>query len=663
MDTRFGPKTTNLQLLQSAQLKVPDFFPIDGPTIKRLWGLHQQGSSIELQRVAEQAHQAVQAATYAVRSSALLEDSGHSSEAGQFHTVVDVPASDLSRAIVEVMQQAEQKLGGRLELLSIIIQRYITADFSGVIFTRNPLGGREMLIEYHRGNGATLVSGQIRPDRISVLWDCPVPQLPRSVVPLASLVTTGKKIEQLFQQPQDIEWCVSGGKLWIVQARPITTITETQHQQYQEIDAFVAPEKNYYFEKTQLCEIAPRPTPMTFSILESLYAASGPIDQVYRGYGVVFTPQKFLRIIGNELFIDREAELHTLLPAYTYFGTPSLRPHPASFGGFFQSYRNTRKLAALRDDWKVVYANVRTALEKPFDAAAQLPQAFDGFLADYQFIFRANLLAEASWQKLGSLLKQQGEATPNLSAAPDAALVTPVVDTTNWQGNALEIADESPFVAHLSPSNDHVAEKLDPYVQEAMKSAATGARLREFGRWLTVRHISRLRQLLHVLAKERGVSAQEIYFAALPETIGQDIDQHILRRRQATYAKCETWQLPTRITSVLGKDTNAKPIGVSGGSASGKLITRDQLDTNGAEVILYTPMLTPDLVADFPHVQGIVSAQGGVLSHLAIMAREHHIPVIVNVELDKLGLQLGEEVEIDADHAIIQPQVTTNSPS
>jgi phosphoenolpyruvate-protein kinase (PTS system EI component) len=54
-------------------------------------------------------------------------------------------------------------------------------------------------------------------------------------------------------------------------------------------------------------------------------------------------------------------------------------------------------------------------------------------------------------------------------------------------------------------------------------------------------------------------------------------------------------------------------------------------------------------VSYFAEVSGIVSSQGGTLSHLSIMARERGVPVVVGADLTVLGIRLGETVSIDGN--------------
>lgn len=111
-------------------------------------------------------------ALFAVRSSALSEDSAQASFAGEFDTVLNVKTDqDMSRAIDEVRRSAQSE---RVKVYSavqgmedeheiaIVIQLMIPSEISGVLFTADPITGsrREMTGNYVYGLGEQLVSGE-----------------------------------------------------------------------------------------------------------------------------------------------------------------------------------------------------------------------------------------------------------------------------------------------------------------------------------------------------------------------------------------------------------------------------------------------------------------------------------------------------------------------
>jgi pyruvate,water dikinase len=178
----------------------------------------------------------------AVRSSAVGEDARDRSAAGQFESVVGVHRADLAVAIERVRASAASErvrayTGGAPPAMAVVFQREIPSARSGVAFSVDPLTGeRAVVIECVFGSGEALVSGIAMPDRYRVDADGGVgARLARRVDPelrtlrtlrddearsIASFVRTA---EQGFGTPVDVEFCLEGPRVWLVQCRAITT--------------------------------------------------------------------------------------------------------------------------------------------------------------------------------------------------------------------------------------------------------------------------------------------------------------------------------------------------------------------------------------------------------------------------------------------------------
>ena len=180
-----------------------------------------------------------------VRSSAIGEDGDSSSAAGQYRTVGPVRSAAELMAAIEVCRDSYGG-GGAVAYrqdralpdtgMSILIQRYVEGQVSGVAFSRHPLhGGEQIVIEALPGGAEAVVGGTQTP----VHWEIPRSSgtidcdeyceaaadnlLPASV--LHELVGTILAIEALFDGvPQDVEWIWDGDRIWIVQSRPISTL-------------------------------------------------------------------------------------------------------------------------------------------------------------------------------------------------------------------------------------------------------------------------------------------------------------------------------------------------------------------------------------------------------------------------------------------------------
>ncbi|MDE8688426.1 PEP/pyruvate-binding domain-containing protein, partial [Streptococcus gordonii] len=85
-----------------------------------------------------------------------------------------------------------------------------------------------MLLEYEKGSAESLVSGQVNPEQLTLPWYQPDwSQFEKVKMPLAVLQKLHAQILEIvafFGRPMDIEWCAVQEKVYLLQARPITTV-------------------------------------------------------------------------------------------------------------------------------------------------------------------------------------------------------------------------------------------------------------------------------------------------------------------------------------------------------------------------------------------------------------------------------------------------------
>jgi pyruvate,water dikinase len=149
------------------------------------------------------------------------------------------------------------KKGFKTASISVIVQRMVDAEKAGVTFTVNPSTGEDVVLhEACWGLGESLVLGRVQPDRYILSKDGKLLQkeighkelmhvkefgidrtvelrVPKEKVDaqvltdeeLRRLTAYANKIEEHYGVPQDIEWCIKGTKIYIVQTRPVTTLT------------------------------------------------------------------------------------------------------------------------------------------------------------------------------------------------------------------------------------------------------------------------------------------------------------------------------------------------------------------------------------------------------------------------------------------------------
>lgn len=164
--------------------------------------------------------------TWAVRSSADVEDQVGKSFAGQFSTFLGVRGVDDLVTAVEaiwasarssqVSDYAQRGSGGDITVrMGVIIQEMVEPVYSGVSFSRDPVTGRnEVTIEAIEGSGDGLVQRGFEP------LDQRTGGVPEDMLALLKRGTSA--IARRMGRDVDIEWAYDGHRLWWLQVRPIT---------------------------------------------------------------------------------------------------------------------------------------------------------------------------------------------------------------------------------------------------------------------------------------------------------------------------------------------------------------------------------------------------------------------------------------------------------
>lgn len=171
----------------------------------------------------------------AVRSSATAEDMAAASFAGQYRSYLEIDDDEaLMRAVKLVWAslwlpspRAYRVHAGVPEddlAMSVVIMRLVEAERAGVVFTVDPTGaGSDLRIEAVDGLAEQLVSGEVTPE--AYVLPRSAPRRPPVDAVLDEVIEAALELERRFGDPQDVEWAHDGKRLYIVQSRPITTVT------------------------------------------------------------------------------------------------------------------------------------------------------------------------------------------------------------------------------------------------------------------------------------------------------------------------------------------------------------------------------------------------------------------------------------------------------
>ena len=224
-------KAENLKILRDNGFPVPPFTVVTGSEVDLSFS---------------------QAETFAVRSTFEGEDTGDSSFAGQFDTLLDVPRAEVASAVEQVRKSYEKETirAYREALLRksgeapsvvpedhasrtapVLVQEMLHPDMAGVAFSSNPTGLlNEIVLVVGEGLGDAVVED--RADTTTYYYNKDdalyyyetqgaSPTLETGV--LETLWDLVKRVEELYGRPMDIEYAICGTEVYLLQARPITT--------------------------------------------------------------------------------------------------------------------------------------------------------------------------------------------------------------------------------------------------------------------------------------------------------------------------------------------------------------------------------------------------------------------------------------------------------
>ncbi len=207
----------------------------------------------------------------AVRSSATAEDLPDASFAGQQETFLNVTREDLVQRVKEcwaslftqraIYYRQEKGFDHSVVNIAVVVQRMVDAEKSGVMFTSHPsTGEKKLIIEAAWGLGEAVVSGSVSPDNYVVdretgevvdvtvadkktmmekddetgeTVERAVPDEDREAqvldeADISRLVELGERVEDHYGTPQDVEWAIVAGEVFMLQSRPITTIDDSE---------------------------------------------------------------------------------------------------------------------------------------------------------------------------------------------------------------------------------------------------------------------------------------------------------------------------------------------------------------------------------------------------------------------------------------------------
>lgn len=245
---RCGAKAATLARLRLAGFPVPDGMILPVDAFKSAVGEGADGLPAEVPNAVGASVKAgldsLGDIALAVRSSSEAEDSEGASYAGQYQTILGARGyAEVIEAVRRCWESAfsESVVAYRernghvgVAAMAVLIQRMVDADASGVAFTVDPVSGdrQGVVINAVAGLADRMVGGEVDPETWRV-DDASAGATGREMgvlTPERALAVAGlaRSVAQYLGGPQDVEWAFECDKLWLIQARPITTRVDVE---------------------------------------------------------------------------------------------------------------------------------------------------------------------------------------------------------------------------------------------------------------------------------------------------------------------------------------------------------------------------------------------------------------------------------------------------
>ncbi len=641
---------------------------------------------------------------YAVRSSSQYEDSSVHSFAGIFESKLNVPKSDLITAIAEVWDscfsvRATSYLKGETVLrMGVLIQPMIEAKYAGVCFSRHPspanvFENQHIVIEFAPCSGEQIVQGEITPFRLSGKIDdlSQVSDAPW----IDTLLRTLLSLKNTYRHEIDIEFAVDEQeRFWLLQQRPISKIA-TSH--LLDLKAYQRKYKRslHSLDIELLIDgcsqfLAPY-LEVPFQFERWMVMVTGADEQqelwVHQLIDEATVSKIAVKALSEEGYLirleERYLERHRKILDFSYTAFFH-QPVPLSHR-FFQW---TEFMTPL---WAHYYAPM-FLIESLHRILLEGMREVDADYADADLFFMGTFgiatLSDILYQELGNLKNKMGTLP---SAFTELSSL--------HQQNLGEISDKFGFLkCHQITERGYTPEEIfkmlgdvspegkkedeSPYRKLCKKyliSDHQRALFESFRRWMRFRNqemefvisaIVRSRPLFDEICTALSITIEQFWNSS-KELIGKALKTHnsaialsLSRQNLVIYRSYGKTRLFNNITvqtptAESGKGLKGKTVFGQGQlKAKVKIAFKPQeLEKMGPlkePHVLVTGMTTPDFI---PYLQknfaALITDEGGILCHAAIVAREIQMPCIVGTGIATEKLKDGMMVTIDFDRGEI----------
>lgn len=601
--------------------------------------------------------------TLIARSSSVVEDQSESSAAGQFESVAGISSYDDFRRAVATVLDSRDTAGAPGSAIGVLVQPQVEPDAAGVVFGIEPVTGRtdRLVVAAVRGRPDRLVGGEVEGSRFTVdregrtiestIGRDADDRIELDDATLRALVHVATRLAEVFGAPQDVEWALVDGDVVVLQSRPVTTPVRG------------VPSGPRYGPGT-VAETFPDPLG---ALERDLWVP--PLDEAVRAALVLSG-----RHTDDEL-ADRPLVI-------TVGGRVAIDLDATGEDGRDDRSWVVRRVRALRNAWRL--GRLRAALPSLVD---DLLDRVDADLAampspDELGPSRSLAVLRRSHAALRSLHAHEvlvGAMSPSAPSSLTAASVA-VRSLDSGRREGLDddtIVARAPVVLALTPPRIAASPRLPPEIAVPARDEPDGDEdVRREALRLRVRWLHELTaRLAWALGEDLARHGDLPDAEAIRHLPLDDLEAILARRAAAWRAAIESagsqppaeqlpsaFRLSDRGLPVPEVDASGDAVGASPGTATGVAVHVDeQLDErldeirrSGDRAIVVVRALSPDLGGRLGSVAGIVAESGSTLSHLAILAREQGVPVVVSCPGAVDRFAAGTRLTIDGSDGTVE---------
>lgn len=609
-------------------------------------------------------------------------------EAGTFTKAVETVLASFQSSRAE----SYQKAGAGQD--NILVQHMVQSTYAGVLFTQDPGAPGQMLLEWVEGCGEDLVSGRKTPGsarygRFS--GTCLPSEDPSPAFDPRDLLAMGRAIEALFGRPQDIEWAWTDGQFHILQSRDITTMAVGSAE-----DQAVAREWRGFFtrfadrnpqdlllEQDEMSEVLPRPTPLSFSLATALWAPGGSLDLACRALGLAYDLPEgkdahLVRLFGRT-YADTALK-RRLAMDLRGTGANRMRKQLQPVLDHFE----TEVVPRLHDrlqDWQALNYEA-LPLPKLLQSIARIERFFVTDI--YVEAEKINLLAAFAMQEATEATRDRPDLRrylmqAELTFSPASLLAQCERDGAEAEAQALDVMGhramfdyelaipryrEAPGLLFTLLGSEQRAtgpapwpDHTPPALRQIIERAIACQDMKERAKHEAMRIYAELRRALKALAQQTGLgdlvfqltfdevlALERASLAQVQQMAEARLQQDRLCRDRAPNGAGLSLLDAERLSAGSLKPAGPEDLGgtcVAGsGQVTGRVFRVAEEDAYGDAAfagfapgdILLCQMVNPAWLPQVQQAGAVVSVVGGWLSHMAIVAREKDILMLVGAK-------------------------------